>query len=161
MILVFDQEEFRGNWRLITKDCPSLERCGITEVRSCNVLSGVWDLYKDPDYSGDHYLLEEGEYRNLKVWSHGKSTTSAPAPARSLKCVPFKIQLYEEVNFEGRISEKTGNCPSLDHFIQGKNVMLFSLLFSETDKNKLYCINNNSGVMIYFLSNKCLLYLEH
>ncbi|XP_026137198.1 uncharacterized protein LOC113114400 isoform X2 [Carassius auratus] len=112
MILVFNQEGFRGNWSLITGDCPSLDGCGITEVRSCKVLSGVWDLYKDPGYSGDHYLLEEGEYGNLNTGSDPISTTSAPA--RSLKCVPFKIQLYEKVNFEGRIFETTEDCPSLD-----------------------------------------------
>ncbi len=39
--------------------------------------------------------------------------------------------------------------------------MHFSLLFSKTDTNKLYCINNNGGAIIYFLSNTCLFYLEY
>uniref|UniRef100_A0A8C1T5P6 Beta/gamma crystallin 'Greek key' domain-containing protein n=1 Tax=Cyprinus carpio TaxID=7962 RepID=A0A8C1T5P6_CYPCA len=75
----------------------------LRKVHSCKVIRGIWRLYKDPDYSGDHYLLKEGEYRNLNAGCDSISTTSAP------------IQLYEKVNFEGRNFETTGDCPSLDH----------------------------------------------
>ncbi|XP_016333383.1 deoxynucleoside triphosphate triphosphohydrolase SAMHD1-like [Sinocyclocheilus anshuiensis] len=81
MILVFDQKEFRGNWRLITSDCPSLDRCSITEVRSCKVLSGEWDLYEGPGYTEPRYQLQKVDYRNPEVWGANGNT----APALSVK----------------------------------------------------------------------------
>ncbi|XP_059407404.1 deoxynucleoside triphosphate triphosphohydrolase SAMHD1-like [Carassius carassius] len=77
MILVFDQEEFRGNRSLITGDCPSLDSCDITEVRSCKVLSGVWDLYEGPHYREPSYRLQEAEYRNHEAWGGSDSTAHA------------------------------------------------------------------------------------
>ncbi|XP_016416987.1 deoxynucleoside triphosphate triphosphohydrolase SAMHD1-like [Sinocyclocheilus rhinocerous] len=119
VIELYDQHAFRGTKCVITGNCPSLDRCSITEVRSCKVIRGVWKLWKGRD-SGDDYLLTEGEYPNLKALSDGKSTASAtapapvPDPAWSLECLPFTIQLYEKVNFEGPNFETTVDCPSLN-----------------------------------------------
>ncbi|KAL0151855.1 hypothetical protein M9458_052856, partial [Cirrhinus mrigala] len=46
------------NERLITGDCPSLDDCGITEVRSCKVHRGFWKLYEGPNYNEAEYTLE-------------------------------------------------------------------------------------------------------
>uniref|UniRef100_A0A672LJC0 Beta/gamma crystallin 'Greek key' domain-containing protein n=2 Tax=Sinocyclocheilus grahami TaxID=75366 RepID=A0A672LJC0_SINGR len=117
VIELYDQHAFRGTKCVITGNCPSLDRCSITEVRSCKVIRGVWKLWKGRD-SGDDYLLKEGEYPNLKALSDGKSTASAPAPvpdpAWSLECLPFTIQLYEKVDFESPTFETTVDCPSLN-----------------------------------------------
>ncbi|XP_042571951.1 deoxynucleoside triphosphate triphosphohydrolase SAMHD1-like [Cyprinus carpio] len=65
-ILVYDQEEFRGNERLITGDCPSLDDCGIKEVQSCKVRRGFWKLFEGHDYNDAEFLLEPGkEYHIL------------------------------------------------------------------------------------------------
>ncbi|KAL0151837.1 hypothetical protein M9458_052838, partial [Cirrhinus mrigala] len=100
-IRLYEKENFEGPVCVTTVECPSLDDCGITEIRSCKVISGVWKLYNDPNYSGEHYLLKEGEYRSLR------------APAQSLECVPFKILLYEKVNFEGPVFETTVDWRSL------------------------------------------------
>ncbi|RXN27968.1 deoxynucleoside triphosphate triphosphohydrolase SAMHD1-like protein [Labeo rohita] len=82
-ILVYDQEEFRGNERLITGDCPSLDDCGITEVHSCKVHRGLWKLYEGPNYNEAEYTLEpEKEYRTPTDWDCQSNTS-----ARSLKHV--------------------------------------------------------------------------
>ncbi|XDV16827.1 hypothetical protein PO909_016359 [Leuciscus waleckii] len=78
-ILVYDQEEFRGNKRLITGDCPSLVDWGITEVRSCEVIRGVWDLFKGCEYSDP---ITDCRRESIAV-----ITAPAPAPALSLKHV--------------------------------------------------------------------------
>jgi len=107
---------------VITGNCPSLDRYGIKEVRSCKVIRGVWKLWKGCDNNGDNYLLKEGEYTDLKALNDGKYTVSAPAPspvpdpAWSLECLPFTIQLYEKVNFEGPNFETTVDCPSVDRY---------------------------------------------
>ncbi|XP_042621269.1 gamma-crystallin S-like [Cyprinus carpio] len=87
MILVFDQEEFRGNWRLITEDCPSLDHCGIIEVRSCKVLSGEWVLYEGPHYKEPSYRLQDPEYRNPEAWGPNGNTAPALSVKRSTESV--------------------------------------------------------------------------
>ncbi|KAK2909496.1 hypothetical protein Q8A67_005333 [Cirrhinus molitorella] len=68
-ILVYDQKEFKGNERLITGDCPSLDDYGITEVHSCKVHRGFWKLYEGPNYNEPEYILEQGkEYRSPADW---------------------------------------------------------------------------------------------
>ncbi len=122
MIELYDQPEFKGTKCVITGNCPSLDRYGIKEVRSCKVIRGVWKLWKGCDNNGDNYLLKEGEYTDLKALNDGKYTVSAlapspvPDPAWSLECLPFTIQLYEKVNFEGPNFETTVDCPSLDRY---------------------------------------------
>uniref|UniRef100_A0A9J7X6H9 Beta/gamma crystallin 'Greek key' domain-containing protein n=1 Tax=Cyprinus carpio carpio TaxID=630221 RepID=A0A9J7X6H9_CYPCA len=120
VIELYDQHAFKGTKCVITGNCPSLDHCSITEVRSCKVIRGVWKLWKGRGYNGDDYLLKEGDYPNLKALSDCKSTASAPAPAPvpdpawSLVCLPFMIHLYEKVNFEGPIFETTVDHRSLD-----------------------------------------------
>ncbi|XP_018951060.2 gamma-crystallin S-like [Cyprinus carpio] len=120
VIELYDQHAFKGTKCVITGNCPSLDRCSITEVRSCKVIRGVWKLWKGRGYNGDDYLLKVGEYPDHKALSDCKSTASAPAPAPvsdpawSLKCLPFTIHLYEKVNFEGPNFETTVDHRSLD-----------------------------------------------
>ncbi|XP_058638825.1 uncharacterized protein LOC131544542 isoform X1 [Onychostoma macrolepis] len=81
-ILVYDEEELKGNELLITKDCASLDCCGIKAIRSCKVLSGVWNLYVCPNYSELEYTLQpEREFRNPTEWGALDRT----APALSLR----------------------------------------------------------------------------
>uniref|UniRef100_A0A8C1EL10 Beta/gamma crystallin 'Greek key' domain-containing protein n=1 Tax=Cyprinus carpio carpio TaxID=630221 RepID=A0A8C1EL10_CYPCA len=116
----YDQREFKGTKCVIKGNCPSLDHCSITEVRSCKVIRGVWKLWKGRGYNGDDYLLKVGEYPDLKALSDCKSSASAPAPAPvpdpawSLECLPFMIHLYEKVNFKGPIFETTVDCCLLD-----------------------------------------------
>uniref|UniRef100_A0A8C1LS65 Beta/gamma crystallin 'Greek key' domain-containing protein n=1 Tax=Cyprinus carpio TaxID=7962 RepID=A0A8C1LS65_CYPCA len=82
-ILVYDQEEFRGNERLITGDCPSLDDCGIKEVQSCKVRRGFWKLFEGHNYNEAEFLLEPGkEYHTPTEWG-----SLSNASARSLKHV--------------------------------------------------------------------------
>ncbi|XP_073697903.1 uncharacterized protein [Garra rufa] len=81
-ILVYDEEKMKGNKRLITKDCASLDCCGIKAIRSCKVLSGVWNLYDCRNYSEPEYTLQPGtEYHNPTKWGALDRT----APALSLR----------------------------------------------------------------------------
>ncbi|XP_059411053.1 beta/gamma crystallin domain-containing protein 1-like [Carassius carassius] len=120
VIELYDQNEFKGTKCVVTGNCSSLDRCSITEVRSCKVIRGVWKLWKGRGYNGDDYLLKEGQYPNLKALSDSISNASAPAPAPvpdpawCLECLPFTIHLYEKENFEGPIFETTVDLHSLD-----------------------------------------------
>ncbi|XP_051994005.1 uncharacterized protein LOC127651977 [Xyrauchen texanus] len=68
-IELYKQENFAGEPHVTSVDCRSLpDRFSTSEVRSCKVLRGVWKLYKETDYEGEHYQLEEGEYPNHQEW---------------------------------------------------------------------------------------------
>ncbi|XP_039502793.1 uncharacterized protein LOC120458985 [Pimephales promelas] len=107
VIQVYNKEDFKGNNCFITGDCPSLDLCGIEEVRSCKVNKGVWKLYEGRGYTDPHYLLSEGEYRDLVEIGGAK-------PAQSLKGVTsFEIQLYEKEGFEEPMHVTTVDCLSV------------------------------------------------
>ncbi len=100
--------EFKDTKRVITGDCPSLDDCGITEVRSCKVIRGVWELCEGRDYTKPYVQLNRGE---CLTWGADDSST----PVLSIKHVTtFNIRLYEKVNFEGPMYEATADCPSLN-----------------------------------------------
>ncbi|XP_039502783.1 uncharacterized protein LOC120458974 [Pimephales promelas] len=109
VIQVYNKEDFKGNNCFITGDCPSLDLCGIKEVRSCKVIKGVWKLYKGRDYTEPHYLLKVGEYPTLAQMGQ------PPKPAQSLKRVTsFQIQLYEQEGFEEPMHVTTVDCLSVE-----------------------------------------------
>ncbi|XP_050959764.1 uncharacterized protein LOC127161159 [Labeo rohita] len=82
-IELYDQPEFKGTKCVITGDRLSLDCCSITEVRSCKVLSGVWDLYEGSDYAEPSYQLSEGLYPDPGSWCASDPT----APGLSVKRV--------------------------------------------------------------------------
>ncbi|XP_051560078.1 uncharacterized protein LOC127444633 [Myxocyprinus asiaticus] len=68
-IELYKTENFEGEPDVTSVDCRSLpDQFSTSEVHSCKVLSGVWKLYKETDYKGEHYQLEEGEYPNHQEW---------------------------------------------------------------------------------------------
>ncbi|XP_052402820.1 uncharacterized protein LOC127949494 isoform X2 [Carassius gibelio] len=110
VIELYDQNEFNGSKCVVTENCSSLDCCSITEVRSCKVIRGVWDLSEGRDYAEPHYQLKVGEYPNPGSWGNGNT-----APALSVKCLTsHKIQLFENEDFEEPMHETTVNRHSLD-----------------------------------------------
>uniref|UniRef100_A0A8C2CB87 Beta/gamma crystallin 'Greek key' domain-containing protein n=1 Tax=Cyprinus carpio TaxID=7962 RepID=A0A8C2CB87_CYPCA len=114
VIELYDQHAFKGTKCVITGNCPSLDHCSITEVRSCKVIRGVWKLWKGRGYNGDDYLLKEGDNvldgHLLYLDSKGKNSPSLFS-LFFFKCV---IELYDQHAFKGTKCVITGNCPSLD-----------------------------------------------
>ncbi|XP_052402723.1 uncharacterized protein LOC127949450 [Carassius gibelio] len=105
-IHLYEKENFEGQIFETTVD----HGCGIKEVRSCKVLSGLWDLYEGRDYAEPHYQLKVGEYPNPGSWGNGNT-----APALSVKrMTSYKIQLFEKEDFEEPMHETTVDRHSLD-----------------------------------------------
>ncbi len=101
---------------MITGDCPSLDDCGITEVRSCKVIRGVWELCEGRDYTKPYVQLNQGE---CHTWGADNSTT----PVLSIKHVTtFNIRLYENENFEDPVCETTVECPSVEKWFGIKEI---------------------------------------
>ncbi|XP_053183972.1 gamma-crystallin M2-like isoform X2 [Scomber japonicus] len=75
-IRFFDKQEFAGQVAECVDDCPSVfETFKFREFHSCVVVDGAWVLYELPDYHGQQYFLERGDYHNYSDW--GASSPAA------------------------------------------------------------------------------------
>uniref|UniRef100_A0A8C6TIA4 Beta/gamma crystallin 'Greek key' domain-containing protein n=1 Tax=Neogobius melanostomus TaxID=47308 RepID=A0A8C6TIA4_9GOBI len=75
-IRFYDKQDFAGQTGECNEDCPSLfEAFKFSEFHSCVVMDGAWVLFEKPDYHGQQYFLDQGEYHNYTDW--GASTPTA------------------------------------------------------------------------------------
>ncbi|KAJ8385006.1 hypothetical protein AAFF_G00196720 [Aldrovandia affinis] len=99
-ILLFSGPDFQGQCKQCKENQGSLPEKFLT--KSCRVLEGSWVVYEGCDFSGNLYILSEGDYPNL---------TSMGCPPgcflRSVKVIPLvfavpSISLFGLECFEGR-----------------------------------------------------------
>ncbi|XP_041116490.1 gamma-crystallin M2-like [Polyodon spathula] len=66
---IYDRPNLEGQMMEFSDDMPSMqEHFQGKEVHSCNVLEGAWVFFEHPNYRGQQYLLEKGEYRCYTDW---------------------------------------------------------------------------------------------
>lgn len=69
-ICVYERPDFSGQMLESTEDMSDLaDHWHRHEVHSAQVLDGAWVFYELPDFHGQQYLLEEGEYRRFTEWA--------------------------------------------------------------------------------------------
>uniref|UniRef100_A0A3P8ZA16 Beta/gamma crystallin 'Greek key' domain-containing protein n=1 Tax=Esox lucius TaxID=8010 RepID=A0A3P8ZA16_ESOLU len=99
-VMLYTEPDFQGECHVCDKDQESLSDQLV--VKSCRVVGGSWAVYEGRQYSGNLYVLSEGDYPNF---------TSMACPPncviRSLKTVPLvfsvpSISLFGLECFEGR-----------------------------------------------------------
>ncbi|XP_062406245.1 uncharacterized protein LOC134097376 [Sardina pilchardus] len=75
-------------------------------TQSIDVLSGVWVVFEEVDFCGQHYVVEKGQYAGPEDWGAQNSTISAAMPvflddfSGSSK---FKVELYSEPELSGPV----------------------------------------------------------
>uniref|UniRef100_A0A8C9V822 PR domain containing 1b, with ZNF domain n=1 Tax=Scleropages formosus TaxID=113540 RepID=A0A8C9V822_SCLFO len=101
-VLLYSEPNFQGTCLLCEKNLPSLP--DTFNVKSCRVLGGSWAVYEDSQFSGNLYVLSEGDYPNLVSMGCPSSCS-----LRSLKTIPLvsvftvpSISLFGLECFEGR-----------------------------------------------------------
>ncbi|CAL8387977.1 gamma-crystallin M2 [Gadus morhua] len=73
-IKFYDEQDFEGQSAEWTEDCPSVsEAFKFSDFHSCVVTDGAWALYEQPNFKGQQYFLDRGEYHNYTDWG-------APSP---------------------------------------------------------------------------------
>ncbi|XP_052389518.1 uncharacterized protein LOC127935565 [Carassius gibelio] len=99
-VLLYSELDFQGSCRVChqNQDCLSES----LSVKSCRVVGGSWVLYGGEKFTGNMYVLSEGDYPNLT--SMGVPTDYS---IRSVKAVPMtfsvpSISLFGLESFEGR-----------------------------------------------------------
>nr|XP_043902955.1 mucin-17 isoform X1 [Solea senegalensis] len=106
---------------------PVLNMEGIshgTKTQSANVMSGVWVAFEKPGFGGELYVLEKGLYANPDDWGaqNFKISSIQPVFHELLMGSPkFKVQLYSEPDFQGRLVALEESTAALDEDFMPKS----------------------------------------
>uniref|UniRef100_UPI0037E72918 very large A-kinase anchor protein n=1 Tax=Semicossyphus pulcher TaxID=241346 RepID=UPI0037E72918 len=87
------------------------------KTQSVNVMGGVWVGFENPGFSGELYILEKGLYASPEDWGaqHPKISSIQPVFHDSLMGAPkFKVKLYSEPDFQGRLVALEDSAEALD-----------------------------------------------
>nr|XP_023687789.1 uncharacterized protein LOC111854249 isoform X2 [Paramormyrops kingsleyae] len=99
-VMLYSEPNFQGTCRVCMQDLEILPET--IKIMSCRVQGGSWAFYEDRKYSGNMYVLSDGDYPNL---------TSMGCPLRcslgSLKSIPMmftvpSISFFGMESFAGR-----------------------------------------------------------
>ncbi|XP_024116977.1 uncharacterized protein crybg1a isoform X2 [Oryzias melastigma] len=88
-----------------------------TKTQSINVISGVWVAFEQPGFSGELYVLEKGLYASPEDWGAQNCRISSILPVfHEIPCgsAKFKVQLYSEADFQGRMLTLEDSAAALD-----------------------------------------------
>ncbi|KFU88484.1 Beta-crystallin A2, partial [Chaetura pelagica] len=103
-ITVWEEESFQGKRCEFLMECPSIMERGFRKIRSIKVESGPWVGFEYPEYQGQQFILEKGDYPRWEAWSGnsgyrtehllsfrpikcaGAAPTGSFLPARTLGC---------------------------------------------------------------------------
>ncbi|XP_015203884.2 uncharacterized protein [Lepisosteus oculatus] len=130
-ILLFSEPEFRGSSQSYDEDIEVLPDS--FQPQSCRVLGGSWVVYEGREFSGNLYVLPEGEYPDFASMGCPPSTV-----IRSIKTVPIMF------------TEPSISLFSLECF-EGKEISLTSevlSLLAEGFNNHVLSVRVNSGIWV-------------
>ncbi|PKU48418.1 hypothetical protein llap_1326 [Limosa lapponica baueri] len=68
-ITVWEEESFQGKRCEFLMECPSIMERGFRKIRSIKVESGPWVGFEYPEYQGQQFILEKGDYPRWEAWS--------------------------------------------------------------------------------------------
>uniref|UniRef100_A0A8C1CLB1 Beta-crystallin A2 n=1 Tax=Cyprinus carpio carpio TaxID=630221 RepID=A0A8C1CLB1_CYPCA len=114
---VFEEEYFQGKSCEFTFECQNILDRDFRKIRSIKVENGPWVGYEYPEFQGQQFILEKGDYPGYQAWSGNSSyRTEHMLSFRPIKCANHsdsKITLYECEDFMGRKFEMCEDYPSL------------------------------------------------
>ncbi|XP_019727166.1 absent in melanoma 1 protein-like isoform X2 [Hippocampus comes] len=111
-VQLFSEPGFQGNLVTLEDSVATLQQ-GFS-VASCKVLVGSWLAFEDQDFAGRMYLLEEGNYQDVRAMGCVNASTAI----RSLQTVGFEfsqpsIILFERCDLRGKRVVLTDGCVNL------------------------------------------------
>uniref|UniRef100_A0A3Q2FMR5 Gamma-crystallin M3-like n=2 Tax=Cyprinodon variegatus TaxID=28743 RepID=A0A3Q2FMR5_CYPVA len=110
-IIFYEERNFKGRSYECVGDCSEITS-HLRQCSSCKVESGIFMVYEQPNFSGLQYLLTKGEYPEYQE-TIGFSDCIQSCRIVPQHTGPFKMQIYEKANFEGRMHELTDDCDSI------------------------------------------------
>ncbi|KFO52764.1 Beta-crystallin A2, partial [Corvus brachyrhynchos] len=100
-ITVWEEENFQGKRCEFLMECPSIMERGFRKIRSIKVESGPWVGFEYPEYQGQQFILEKGDYPRWEAWSGNSGyRTEHLLSFRPVKCAvtaPTSSHLPEKI----------------------------------------------------------------
>uniref|UniRef100_A0A4W3I653 Crystallin, gamma N1 n=1 Tax=Callorhinchus milii TaxID=7868 RepID=A0A4W3I653_CALMI len=107
---------FTGRKLEVYGDCDNFQDKGfMNRVNSIRVESSAWICYDHPDFKGQQYILERGEYPEFHRWNAHNDHMGSCKPVR-MHGEHYRIELFDTCNFTGQCMEFCEDCP----FLQGR-----------------------------------------
>lgn len=77
-IRFYDEQDFGGQMAEWAEDCPSVtDAFKFCDFHSCVVTDGAWAFYELPNFQGQQYFLERGEYHSYTDWGASSPTVGS------------------------------------------------------------------------------------
>ncbi|XP_048471780.1 gamma-crystallin N [Rhincodon typus] len=115
-IIFYEGKCFTGRKLEVCGDCDNFQDRGfLNRVNSIRVESSAWICYDHPDFKGHQYILERGEYPDFYRWNAHNDHMASCRPVK-MHGEHYRIELFENCDFNGQCMEFCEDCP----FLQGR-----------------------------------------
>uniref|UniRef100_A0A8C2B481 Beta-crystallin A2 n=1 Tax=Cyprinus carpio TaxID=7962 RepID=A0A8C2B481_CYPCA len=95
---VFEEEYFQGKSCEFTFECQNILDRDFRKIRSIKVENGPWVGYEYPEFQGQQFILEKGDYPCYQAWSGNSSyRTEHMLSFRPIKCAVSLCQICEDL----------------------------------------------------------------
>uniref|UniRef100_A0A3Q0RP20 Crystallin, gamma N1 n=1 Tax=Amphilophus citrinellus TaxID=61819 RepID=A0A3Q0RP20_AMPCI len=112
-IVFYEGKCFTGRKLEICSDCDNFQDRGfMNRVNSVRVESGAFVCFDHPDFKGQQYILEHGEYPEFQRWNAHNDHMGSCRPIR-MHGEHYRMELFEGDNFAGQGVELCDDCPFL------------------------------------------------
>ncbi|KAK7163703.1 hypothetical protein R3I93_007686 [Phoxinus phoxinus] len=112
-IVFYEGKCFTGRKLEVFGDCDNFQDLGfMNRVNSIRVETGAWVCFDHPDFKGQQYMLEKGEYPDLQRWNAHSDHMGSCKPIK-MHGEQYRMELFEGPNFTGQCVELCDDCPFL------------------------------------------------
>uniref|UniRef100_A0A663DXU0 Crystallin gamma N n=1 Tax=Aquila chrysaetos chrysaetos TaxID=223781 RepID=A0A663DXU0_AQUCH len=113
-ITFYEGKCFTGRKLEVCGSCGSFQDRGfLNRVNSICVQSGAWVCFDHPDFRGQQYILEHGEYPDFYRWN-GRSDHLGSCRPVGMVSGCRRIEIFEGSHFSGPSLELTEDCSFLN-----------------------------------------------
>ncbi|XP_029980808.1 gamma-crystallin M2-like [Sphaeramia orbicularis] len=110
-IIFYEGNNFSGRHYECTHDCSDLLSF-FSHCKSIKVESGCFMVYEKPNYAGNQFFLNRGEYPDIQNWM-GVCDSVSSCHLIPTKSGSFNVRLYERIEFGGQMMDLMDDCPSV------------------------------------------------
>ncbi|MEJ1279569.1 crystallin gamma N [Cricetulus griseus] len=106
-ITLYEGKHFTGRKLEVFGDCDNFQDRGfMNRVNSIRVESGAWVCFDHPDFRGQQFILEHGDYPEFFRWNGHNDHMGSCRPVGM-------VNIFEGCNFTGQCLEFVEDCPFL------------------------------------------------
>uniref|UniRef100_A0A452UM56 GTP-binding protein Rheb n=1 Tax=Ursus maritimus TaxID=29073 RepID=A0A452UM56_URSMA len=120
-IILYEGKHFTGRKLEVYGDCDNFQDRGfMNRVNSIRVESGAWVCFDHPDFRGQQFILEHGDYPDFFRWNGHNDHMGSCRPI-GMHGENFRLEIFEGCNFTGQCLEFQEDCPFLQSQGWSKN----------------------------------------